>query len=175
MTAKAGLRTALESGHPPRRATSAVVHHRRARSTARRDRAREPFARNRLQLPAGAARRDHIVGTRGVSHFFWKFFEFEKEAPRRTKLASPASQQPHPPTQPIRQTMHRRSRRDTVEPLNPPVAAQNPKIRKTGHSRTKRRHEATTHRPRTLPRPNPSRPRLFKKTKKIKKLPKNRA
>ena len=69
MTAKAGLRTALEVDihREGLRAQSCTIA---ARDNGRQDRAREPFARNRLQLQAEAARRDHIVGTRGVSHFF---------------------------------------------------------------------------------------------------------
>ena len=160
MTAKAGLRTALEGGHPPRRATQRSRAPSPRKITARQDRAREPFARNRLQLPAGAARRDHIVGTRGVSHFFETFLKkkYRKERSQQT-------QQPQPAGNPSAKPCSGARGRDTVEPSNPPAAPKYPKNRKSGQIRTKRR-------PRTLPQPNLSRLPLQNFKKKLRESPK---
>ena len=139
----------------------------------RSDRVREPFARNRLRLrlrrPAGI----DIHGTRGASHFFQVFLNWKKNHREER------SQQPQPATQPIRQTMHRRRGRDTVEPLKPPASVQNPTFRKTGQFRTKRSrktptlaHPSIAQEPPPPPDPTPAVLRLTKNRKKAKNLQK---
>ncbi len=98
-------------------------------TTARRDRAREPFARNRLQLrlrrPAGI----DIVGTRGVSHFFESFLNLKKKHhEERSQQPQPASNLSPPPNPSARPCSGGRGELP-LRPSSRPRPSKYPKIR----------------------------------------------